>query len=117
MRLYYFTLGLLLLLGTSCASTVQPHSHIWIGNTSQNVWTYEKVTEINTNDQSVKIINNYFEGVLADGESLVLENDVKVLCKKDDLYVNGDKIPNAVRNIVIDKDGSIKHNAFIRTFK
>ena len=112
-------LAFLLLACSGCSTTpnvIAPHSHLWTDSPCHNIWTYEQVTNIkatSTEDYS----KGFIERKLISGDKIFLSNGIIVTFDGDFLRINDTFFPENTLNCVINHDGSIEWNAFIRDFE
>lgn len=108
-------LAVLIVVSVNACSEVAPLTHLWSNDFKRNIWTYLKLKEIVSGSKS-KNIGDHFSGEVVQGDVYILENNIAIKYDKEFTYINDQKIPSRMLNLVIDKDGKIIPNAFIRTF-
>lgn len=112
------SLALLVAVCAGCrVSNRQPeHSHLWTDSPQQHVWTYQLVTRLSTRSGEAKD-GGFLKRHLLPGDAVTLSNGVTVSFDGLAIRVRDTVLPTNVLNCVVDRDGSIHTNAFIRTFE
>ena len=107
---------LLALCGCSHMQDLQPHSHLWTGDSGQSVWTYQQVRDWSTRMSGGAAQTGYVSHELGTADRVVLSNGTVITYDGKRLTVGDQMIPAEIRNVVVDGDGTIRTNAFIKTF-
>ncbi|RYD68880.1 MAG: hypothetical protein EOP84_29545 [Verrucomicrobiaceae bacterium] len=109
------------LLVAGCMSDVahtQPkvqHSRVWVTAPQRNLWSFQRVTTLKNADGRTSPINAHVTRQLQPGEGIVFENGTVVSYDGTVLRV-ANKPVNSL-NAVIDRDGALHNEAFIRNFR
>jgi hypothetical protein len=116
MRPFLLAAVALLAATAGCASKSQetrPHTHVRAGD--QNLWSYQRVVQLSEAGGGVTRPDGHLSRELRAGESVTLEDGTVVRSDGSTLLV-GDRPVNS-RNSVVDPDGTLRPDAFIRGFE
>lgn len=116
-RMWRLLLTLAVISATAgCASssrTTPPHTHVWARD--QNLWSYQRVAGLSLADGGVTRPDVHLSRQLRAGESVMLEDGTVVRFDGSTLLVDDHSVDS--RNAVVDRDGTLRQNAFIRDFE
>jgi hypothetical protein len=93
---------------------VPAHTHLWIDSPPQNLWSYQPVTHLASDGDTNT--PGFLKRLLLPGDALKLGNDVTISFDGSVLRVRNTILPTNMPNCIVERDGSIHTNAFIRTF-
>ena len=105
-------LAVALLVGCGSAERKSGHTHVWIGDQAQNVWSYELVESIVSADGEETESVGFLSAELKPGDEVTLSSGVVIKYDGSALKINGQKVVDS--NVVVEMDGAIRRNAFIR---
>src|SRR6266516_3591981 len=91
------------------------HTHLWIDSPKQHVWTYQPVTSLSSHAGETNG-GGFLKWRLLPGDAVTLSNGVTVSFDGSAIRIRDTALPTNMVNCVVDRDGSIHTNAFIRTF-
>lgn len=98
--------------GCGSAPSKSSHTHLWTADRKQHVWSYERVATAVVNGREETEPQGFVQRELKPGESLTLDGGAVVSYDGSKLRV-GKQLINAA-NVHVERDGSIRLNAFIR---
>ena len=88
------------------------HTHLWVGDNSQNFWTYERVESIEQSGETVEIAG-FLVQELKSGDKVTLMNGSTITYDGTILIVNDHKV--STENVQLESNGTVRVNAFIKT--
>ena len=97
------------------------HTHLWIGDQQQNVWSYLRVEKYVAAEDAVEekvfdeeaLLGEFVSKKLSAGDKVTFPGDVEVTFDGTSLFVNGDKVEE--KHVQIEANGTLRRNAFIKT--
>jgi hypothetical protein len=105
--LILLVMGLAGCAGSERVSHRQPeHTHLWIDSPPQHIWSHEPVAG-----------QGFIQRRLAAGDAVTLSGGVTISFDGSALRVRDTVLPANMLNCVVERDGTIHTNAFIRTFR
>lgn len=107
---------LLLVVFAGCGgepAAVSDHTHLWIGDESQNVWSYERATLITAENKDDPSPDAFLKVQISSGQKVLFESGQVVSYDGTNLRV-GKKTIKA-QHVHVERDGTILENAFIRS--
>jgi hypothetical protein len=96
-----------------CDRAQPVHTHLWIDSPKQHVWTYQPVASVSS--RAGETNGGFLKKRLLSGDAVTLSNGVTVSFDGSAIRIRDTALPTNMLNCVIDRDGSILTNAFIRT--
>jgi hypothetical protein len=81
------------------------HTHLWIDSPQQHIWSHEPVTD-----------GGFLKRRLTPGDVVTLSGGVTISFDGTAIRIRDTLLPTNMLNCVIERDGLIHTNAFIRTF-
>lgn len=91
------------------------HTHLWIDSPRQHLWSYQPVTHLATGTGDTNTLG-FLKRQLLSGDAVTLGDGVTISFDGSVLRVRNTILPTNMLNCVVERDGSIHTNAFIRTF-
>ncbi len=119
-RIFIFSLVVISTFGCSSESESR-HTHLWVGNQQQHIWSYLRVECYSTADgplgtdgsEGDASLGEFVSAELAAGDVVTFSGGVVVKFDGTSLLVNDEKAD--VKHIQIDANGKIRKNAYIKT--
>ena len=105
-------LGMVWVAGCGSPESVSEHTHLWIGEKNTNVWSYERGVVIDSNSSDDPKPNVFLKKQMVAGEKVMLESGQIVSYDGSSIRVGKKKIKST--NVHVERDGTIRENAFIR---
>lgn len=102
----------LFLIGCGTSKSKSSHTHLWTPNRQQHVWSYERVVSTKLGNEELEAPYQYLSRELRSGETVELDGGGVVSFDGAQLRV-GQQLIRA-NNVHVERDGSIRLNAFIR---
>ena len=100
--------------GAGCSRPVQPHTHLWAEDRGLHVWTYLRVVSPPADAGRDARATDHAPVPLRAGQTIRLENGTTVTYDGAVILIGNQIVDSA--NTVVHADGTVQHNAFIRTF-
>lgn len=106
--------GLLTVTSVGCGSSKSnsDHTHLWTVGQQQHVWSYERVTTATLKGGETSEPQAFLKREIRPGETLEFDGGAVVTYDGSQLYIGKQLIEAA--NVHVERDGSIRLNAFIR---
>ena len=108
-------LGLLLVVsavGCGASKPTSDHTHLWTADQTQHVWSYERVAITSVGGGEQMEPQAFLKREMVPGESLMFDGGAVVSYDGSELRV-GKQLIKAT-NVHVERNGSIRLNAFIR---
>lgn len=101
-----------LLAGCGSSASTRTHTHLWTSDQQQHVWSYERVVSTKVGDEEPELPYEYLQRELRAGETIELEGGAMVFFDGAQLKIGQRLIRE--KNVHVERDGSLRINAFIR---
>jgi hypothetical protein len=111
-NLFLYVLLFVCVIGCGAPESKSSHTHLWTAGQQQHVWSYERVatTIINGGEKEEPLA--FLKREIMAGEELEFDGGAVVTFDGSNLRVQNQLIK--VTNVHVERDGSIRLNAFIR---
>lgn len=103
--------GIVMLAGCGSKPT-SDFTHLWVGDETQNVWTYERAVVVDHSDDEDPKPNEFLKHELLANQEVMLSNGKKIVFDGTVLRI-GKRVIKAT-HVHVESNGSIRENAFIR---